>query len=82
MPLATTLHAYYALATDRAIVQDVAARYVDIGDPLFVFLVNRFSPLRKGRYVFLCLNEVTAMKRFSRLRDRIVDRLMREMFDD
>lgn len=82
LPLATTLHAYYALATGRAMIKEVAARYVDIGDPLFVFLVHRLSPLRRGKYLFLCLNEVTAIKRFSRIRDRILDRLMREMFDE
>jgi hypothetical protein len=82
LPLATTLHAYYSLVTKRAVIRNIDARYVDIGDPLFVFLIHRISPLRRGKYMCLCLNEVVAMRRFACLRDRLVERFMRDMFDE
>jgi hypothetical protein len=81
LPLATTLHAYYSLAREVAEMRKIDCRYIDIGDPLFVLLVHRFSPLRKGKYMVLCLNEVVAMNRFSALRDRIVNKLMSDMFN-
>lgn len=82
LPLATTLHAYYSLVTGRASFREVEARYIDIGDPLFVFLIHPYSPIRRGKYTFLCLNEVTEIRSFQRLRDRIVRNFMREMFDE
>ena len=80
LPLSTTLHAYWCMATDRGHLSDVPGRYIDIGDPLFLLLVMPLSPLRRGRYRFLCLNEVNSMKYFAGLRDRIVVNLMRKLF--
>lgn len=79
--VATTLHAYHAAATSRAAARHVSVRYVDIGDPKFVLLVHPWAPLMRGKYAFLCLNEVGTMKMFQGLRDRIVGRLMSRLFD-
>ena len=40
IPLATSLHAYYAVAHQRGELRDIPCRYVDIGDPLFLLLVH------------------------------------------
>lgn len=80
IPLATSLHAYYAVAHQRGELRDIPCRYVDIGDPLFLLLVHRFSPLRRGKYMIFCMNEITELRRFSKLRDRIVARLLETMF--
>jgi hypothetical protein len=82
LPLATTLHAYYALATGRASLGKLRCRYIDIGDPLFVLLTHRFSPLRRGKYDVFCLNEVAEFGGLEFLRDRLVRRMLTEMFDE
>jgi len=82
IPLATTMHAYYSVAHQRGEVRDIPCRYVDIGDPLFLFLVHRYSPLRRGKYIVFCMNEITEIRRFSSLRDRVVDHVLQEMFGD
>lgn len=79
--LATTLHAYYAECVGRGKRKEIASRYVDIGDPLFILLVHPWSPLMRGKYVTLCLNEITSVKFLSGLRDRIVRRVMTRLFD-
>jgi len=81
IPLATTMHAYYALANNHGVLKEINSRYIDIGDPLFIFLVHKFSPLRKGHYTTFCMNEVTSMKYFSKLRDRIVSHVLKKMYD-
>lgn len=78
--MSTTLHAYYAECTGRGRAKYIKARYVDIGDPLFLLLVHPFSPLMRGKYDFLCLNEVTSMKHFSGIRDRIISHIMEHLF--
>lgn len=80
LPLSTTLHAYYCLAIGRARTTSIKCRYIDIGHPLFLLLVNPVSPLRRGKYQFLCLNEVNSIKVFSGLRDKIVIALMNSLF--
>jgi hypothetical protein len=80
IPLATTMYAYYSLYTGKGEAKSIECRYVDIANPLFVLLVHRFSPLRRGKYKFLCLNEVDELKYFNRLRDWLVVRLMKKMF--
>jgi hypothetical protein len=80
IPLATSMHAYYSVAHSRGELRDIHCRYIDIGDPLFVFLIQPFSPLRRGRYTTCCINEVTDMKFFPGLRDKIVQRFMQSMF--
>jgi len=80
IPPATTLQAYYAVARGRGELRDIASRYVDIGDPLFVLLIHPLSPLRRGRYQTLCLNEVTKPKYLAGVRDRIVRRFLEVMF--
>lgn len=80
LPLSTTLHAYYCLAIGAGRISTAPARYIDIGDPLFLLLIMPFSPLRRGKYVFLCLNEVTSIKWLPELRDRIIERLMKRLF--
>ncbi len=80
LPLATTLHAYYCLARGFGEMKDIRARYIDIGNPLFVFLVAPFSPLRRGKYMTLCLNEVSGVGPLSILRDMIVKGLLDRMF--
>jgi len=80
LPLSTTLHAYYSLATGRGRIKEVGARYIDIGNPLFIFLVMPGSPLRRGKYTFLCLNEITSIKFGAIIRDWIVTRLMKTLF--
>ncbi|MEZ5567017.1 MAG: stealth conserved region 3 domain-containing protein [Halioglobus sp.] len=82
IPPATTLQAYYAVATGCGELRDIAARYVDIGDPLFPLLIHRFSPLRRGKYKTLCLNEVTQPRYFARARDRLVRRFLESMFHE
>lgn len=77
--MATTLHAYYALAQGIGVEQQITSRYVDIGDPLFVFLVHRWSPLMRGRYATLCLNEVTSLRHGKRLRDYVVRKTMTKL---
>lgn len=80
LPLATSMHAYYSVAHSRGLLRDIRCRYIDIGDPLFIFLIHPFSPLRRGHYTTCCINEVTEMKIFSGLRDKIVQRFLRKMF--
>lgn len=75
--MATTLHAYYAAYTGRGSEGKMAVRYVDIGDPAFVLLVHPWSPLMRGKYDALCLNEVTGMRFGCALRDKIVGYVMR-----
>ncbi|MAT94496.1 MAG: hypothetical protein CME59_18125 [Halioglobus sp.] len=82
IPPATTLQAYYAVATGSGELRAIASRYVDIGDPLFPLLVHRFSPLRRGKYQTLCLNEVTKPRFFAGLRDRVVRKLLEDMFGE
>lgn len=79
--VATTLHAYYADYTGRAEPRTIAARYVDIGDWRFLGLVHPWSPLMRGKYATLCLNEVTDIGHFRVLRDRIVIRVMKRLYD-
>lgn len=81
LPLATTLHAYYSIATGRGEYGSLKCRYINIGEPAFVFLINRFSPLRRGAYQAFCLNEVRSISRFGGLRDAIVRRFLENMFD-
>jgi hypothetical protein len=76
------MHAYYSVAHGRGEIRNIPCRYVDIGDPLFVLLVHRFSPLRRGKYMVLCINEILEIHRFAGLRDRIVARLLQKMFGD
>lgn len=76
VPLATTLHAYYCLATNHGKTKTIKARYIDIGDPLFVFLTHPLSPLMKKKYTVYCLNEVTNLKYFSGIRDRYITRIL------
>jgi hypothetical protein len=80
LPLSTTLHAYYCLATGSGRINPLPARYIDIGDPLFIFLILPYSPLMRNKYAFLCLNEVTSIKWLPKLRDRIVVKLMKRLF--
>lgn len=80
LPVATTFHAYYSLAIGRGKLRDVQARYIDIGNPLFVFLVHPYSPLRRGKYMFFCLNEIFSIRLFSVIRDQIIKRFLNKMF--
>lgn len=80
LPLATTLHAYYCLAKGVGEMKDIPARYIDIGDPLFVFLVLPFSPLLRRKYITLCLNEVSGIGPFTIFRDMVVKGLLDRMF--
>lgn len=82
LPLATTMHAYYSLINGYGELKKIDARYIDIGDPLFIFLVNRFSPLRRGKYTTFCLNEISSMKYFNSIRDIIVEKFLIKMFED
>lgn len=79
--MATTLHAYYAFYSGYGKPKEINARYVDIGDPLFLFLVHPWSPLMRGRYETLCLNEVSSIRYFSKIRDWVVRRVMRRLFE-
>lgn len=80
LPMATTLHAYYCAAKGRATKAAVRARYVDIGNWLFLLLVGPGSPLRRGKYRFLCLNEVEPIRILPGLRDLIIARLLNKLF--
>lgn len=80
LPVATTMHAYYAHCTGRGSASTVRARYVDIGDWRFVGLVHPYSPLMRGMYDFLCLNEVSALRHGDRIRNAIVKRVMHTLF--
>lgn len=80
LPLSTTLIAYYSLATGKGHINHIPCRYIDIGDPLFIFLILPYSPLMRNKYTFLCLNEVTSIRWLPNLRDRIVQRLMKYLF--
>jgi hypothetical protein len=80
IPMATTLHAYYAQYTGRGIPREIAARYIDIGDWRFLGLVHPWSPLMRGKYTTLCLNEVTDIHHFRGMRDRIVESVMSRLF--
>lgn len=82
IPPATTLHAYYAVATDTGVISNIRSRYVDIGDPLFVLLIHPWSPLRRGHYQTLCLNEVTQPRFFAAARDAIVRKFLEDMFGE
>jgi hypothetical protein len=77
--MATTLHAYYAESTGRGKQRNIMARYVDIGDPLFLLLVHPWSPLMRGKYDFLCLNEVGDVTHFRELRERVVAWVMKKL---
>lgn len=80
LPLSTTLHAYYSLATGRGRIKKIPSRYIDIGDPFFVLLILPYSSLMRNKYTFLCLNEVSSIRWLPKLRDRIVARLMKHLF--
>jgi hypothetical protein len=80
IPMATTLHAYYAQYTGRGIPRGIAARYIDIGDWRFLGLVHPWSPLMRGKYTTLCLNEVAELHHFRGIRDRIVESVMSRLF--
>lgn len=80
LPLSTTLHAYYSAAMGIGHIRHAPSRYIDIGDPLFIFLILPYSPLMRNKYTFLCLNEVTSMRWLPKLRDRIIKRLMKNLF--
>lgn len=82
IPPATTLQAYYSLVKGRGELRDIRSRYIDIGDPLFVLLVHPFSPLRRGKYQTLCLNEVTHPRFLAGFRDAIVQNLLEAMFGE
>lgn len=82
IPPATTLQAYYAVATGTGVMSDIRSRYVDIGDPLFVLLIHPWSPLRRGKYQTLCLNEVTQPRFFAATRDAIVRKFLEDMFGE
>ncbi|NQX90290.1 MAG: hypothetical protein HRT77_16710 [Halioglobus sp.] len=81
LPLATTLHAYYSLAQGVGQASEIACRYINIGDPLFVFLIAPFSPLRRGKYQTFFLNEVGNIDRLASIRDHIVRKFLTRMFD-
>lgn len=80
IPFATTLHAYYCAAKNIGHFVDAKSRYIDISHPLFFLLTNRFSSLRKGKYQFFCLNEVTGAKYLSSLRDRYIRHVLECIF--
>ncbi len=82
LPLATTLHAYYSLSRGYGHRGKIDCKYIDIGDPLFVFLIAPFSKVRRGKYHAFCLNEVRNVGRFSGLRDFIVKDFLKRMFYD
>ena len=82
IPSATTLQAYYAVAVGRGILREIDSRYVDIGDPLFPLLIHPLSPLRRGKYQTLCLNQVTTPRILARIRDRVVRRFLESTFSD
>lgn len=79
--MATTLHAYFAKCIGLGKEKNINSRYVDIGDWRFLGLIHPLSPLARGKYKTLCLNEVTSIKLFPRLRNWIVIRLMKSLFD-
>jgi hypothetical protein len=81
LPLATTLHAYYSLLRGYAQQGSIDCRYIDIGDPLFIFLIAPFSPLWRGKYQTFCLNEVKSVGYLSTLRDYLVSSFLKRMFD-
>lgn len=80
IPFATTFHAYYCLAKNIAYIAEVKARYIDISHPLFFLLTNRFSPLRRGKYKFLCLNESASIRFFSTLQNYYLKHLLDCLF--
>ena len=82
LPLSTTLHAYYCMAKGKAFENKAPARYIDIGNPLFIFLITPSSSLMRGKYTFLCLNEIHSMPLLGRLRDKIVIALMKKLFSE
>lgn len=79
--MTTTLHAYYAFYTGRGKPREINTRYIDIGDPLFLLLVHPWSPLIRGKYATLCLNEVSSIPYFARARDWVVRWVMKRLFD-
>lgn len=78
--MATTLHAYYAYYTGRGKPREINTRYIDIGNPLFLLLVHPWSPLMRGKYTTLCLNEVSSIRYFAKERDWVVGWVMRRLF--
>jgi hypothetical protein len=80
LPMATTLHAYYSLLRGYGQKGRIHCRYIDIGDPLFIFLIAPFSPLWRGKYQTFCLNEVKNFGRLSNLRDYVVNIFLKRMF--
>jgi hypothetical protein len=82
LPMATTLHAYYSLLRGYGQRGQIECRYIDIGDPLFIFLIAPLSPLRRGKYQTFCLNEVKSIGRFSGLRDYLVKEFLKGMFHE
>lgn len=82
IPFATTLHAYYCAAKNIGNFVDVKSRYIDISHPLFFLLTNRFSPLRKGKYQFFCLNEITGIKYLSHIRNRYIRHVLESIFHE
>ena len=82
IPPATTLQAYYSLVKGRGEFRCIRSRYIDIGDPLFLLLIHPLSPLRRGKYQTLCLNEVTHPRFLAGFRDTIVQKLLETMFGE
>lgn len=78
--MATTLHAYYAHCIGLGRPSALSSRYIDISDWRFLALVLPLSPLWRGKFDTLCLNEVCGMRYGERLRDSIVRALMRRLF--
>ena len=78
--MATTLHAYYAQCMGRGEPGSLRARYIDISDWRFLGLIHPFSPLHRGKYDTLCLNEISELRCGQKLRDIIVLALMRRLF--
>lgn len=80
IPLATTLHAYHCLAIGKADRSTLPIRYIDIGHPLFIMFLLPHSPLRRGKYSILCLNENEDIARMKNLRDKLVIQFLESTF--
>lgn len=82
IPPTTALYAYYSFAINRGIPKKIKSRYIDIASPLFPLLTHRFSPLRRGKYLSMCLNEVFPIRYFNKARNAYVQHVMEKMFED
>ena len=80
LPLATTMQSYYALSSKASVIGSIDCRYVDIGNPLGMLLLSRFSGIRRSKYDVFCLNEVNDMKFCSSFRDHLVSRFLRKYY--